>query len=727
MTTFVRALRRTSVTTALVATGLLAACSGDTPTVPVNANAPARLAFNASVRFQTTGNALLRVQPAYLRRNNSAVALDAQSIALTDAATQLVPLTIELTRCLRDAERAGLNGATPADDECVLQVELALEIGGTVVDRDTIRSLSMRPGQTSSAPATITLSEVGTLRLTPPSANVVGAGQPLRLEATRALTIAAEVLDGANRTITRAITWTSSAPAVATVSNGVVTGVAAGTARITASVGGQSAFVDVRVVPLPQTVTIGVGTGSSGTGTVISTPAGINCIITGTTTSGTCAQSFPGDATVSFVMQTGASTSFVGWSGDCTGATGCAVVSSQPRTINATLRAFRTLTVTGSGTGNGSITAPNNVINCTWQFGSTSGGPCTAQLPDGAQITLTVSPQAQSEFTGWAGDCASATGASCTLTMNANRSVSAGFRAFNVYRLTSGTGTGTGVVTSNPAGMNCTVTGSAVAGTCSVSVPVGTAVSFTATATNGNSLTSWGGACGGTASQCTLPNLLTGSFNLTVGFERLATLSITPDARSTGTGQLNGTNLFFCQISGATVTSTACRGTYPAGTQVTINASTSGYTDFASWGGVCATQFSSRCSLTLSADAAATVRFESVPTAQFTVTGYAFDAEWTMRVQHPYQQQQSCTIRVSSSEEPTVCTFTVPVERDFTLSPVVPAGTDLYYQGLCESTPTGSPCTLRVTGDAGMYAYASSSSALRRLPALVKHRDGGKE
>ena len=298
--------RRASLPAAMALAALVSACSGESPTAVFDPDAPARLALEASVRFQTTTGAALRVLASYQRSNQTLVRIDSQSIALTEAASQQVPITIDLGACLRDPQRASLGNEGPTADECLVTLELALITAGQVVDRDTLRNISMRPGVTASAGAPITLEEVGSVRLTPPSANVVAAGQPLRLEATRTMTVAAEVIDGANRPITRTVTWSTANASVATVSaSGVVTGVGAGTTRITAATGGSSAFVEVRVVPLPQTVTITAGTGSSGIGVVTSSPAGIDCTISGTTTSGTCSASFPGDATVSLSQRLG--------------------------------------------------------------------------------------------------------------------------------------------------------------------------------------------------------------------------------------------------------------------------------------------------------------------------------------------------------------------------------------------------------------------------------------
>ena len=84
--------------------------------------------------------------------------------------------------------------------------------------------------------------------------------------------------------------------------------------------------------------------------------------------------------------------------------------------VSFAINAGFTLTVTRSG--NGMVTSNPPGIQCS--------GDCTETYNSGTTVTLTATPSRNFVFIGWGGDC-SGTGA-CTITMNANKTVSATFR-----------------------------------------------------------------------------------------------------------------------------------------------------------------------------------------------------------------------------------------------------------------------------------------------------------
>lgn len=173
------------------------------------------------------------------------------------------------------------------------------------------------------------------------------------------------------------------------------------------------------------------------------------------------------------------SSTFTGWSGDCSGSSSPALVYMdrvKSCTAGFTLKTF-TLTVSKSGTGSGTVTGTG--ISC--------GSDCTEVYNYNQVVTLTAAPSAGSSFTGWSGGVCSGTG-TCQVTMTQARSVVATF-TLNSYTLTLQTaGDGTGRVTG--------------AGTYAVN----TTVPVTAIPDANSLFSSWSGNCSGGASTSVLMN-----------------------------------------------------------------------------------------------------------------------------------------------------------------------------------------------------------------------------
>jgi hypothetical protein len=223
------------------------------------------------------------------------------------------------------------------------------------------------------------------------------------------------------------------------------------------------------------TYPLAVTLAGSGGGGVTSAPAGISC-------GATCSASYDAGTTVTLVAAPDAISAFTGWSAACTGTGTCTVTMTQARNVTATFtRVTYLLSPTLNGTGGGRVTSSPAGVDCT-------SGTCPATFPTGTVVTLTATPDATSSFAGWAG-VDSAAGSTGTVTMSADRSVTATFTrltfVLNVTRVGSGT------VTSTPAGISC-------GSTCSASYVAGTPVSLTAVPGGGSVFTGWSGACAGT-------------------------------------------------------------------------------------------------------------------------------------------------------------------------------------------------------------------------------------
>jgi hypothetical protein len=137
-----------------------------------------------------------------------------------------------------------------------------------------------------------------------------------------------------------------------------------------------------------------------------------------------------------------------------------------------------TLSVTKDGNGSGTVTSTPAGINCS--------SDCSEKFPFGTAVTLTPTASSGSSFTGWSGACSGS--GDCVVTMDADRDVTATF-TLESYQLTvAKDGTGSGTVTSTPAGIDC-------GSDCSESFTYGTMVTLTATPDTSSTFSGWSGAC----------------------------------------------------------------------------------------------------------------------------------------------------------------------------------------------------------------------------------------
>ena len=212
----------------------------------------------------------------------------------------------------------------------------------------------------------------------------------------------------------------------------------------------------------------------AGAGTVTSVPAGIAC-------PGDCSESWDLTQSVELTPTPDPGSYFIGWSGACTGSGACSFVMSVDRAVTATFGPLRTLDVTISGAGSGSVASTPAGIACP--------ADCTEDYADGTPVALTPTPAPGSYFAGWSGACAG-TGV-CNLTMSANRAATATFGLLRTLDVTLA-GSGSGSVTSVPAGIACP-------GDCTEDYASGTPVALTATSAPGSYFVGWSGACSGSA------------------------------------------------------------------------------------------------------------------------------------------------------------------------------------------------------------------------------------
>ena len=162
------------------------------------------------------------------------------TVAPTTAAL-VVGQTTALSATVRDATGATVPGAVvtwSASDTTIARVSSAGVV--TAVRAGTATITATRNGLSGSATVTVTAATVASVTVTPTTATV-GIGQTT--------TLAATLRDAGGNTLTGlTVTWSSSDTTMATVSSGgVVTGVRAGTATITAARDGRSGTATLTV------------------------------------------------------------------------------------------------------------------------------------------------------------------------------------------------------------------------------------------------------------------------------------------------------------------------------------------------------------------------------------------------------------------------------------------------------------------------------------------------
>ncbi len=149
------------------------------------------------------------------------------------------------------------------------------------------------------------------------------------------------------------------------------------------------------------------------------------------------------------------------------------------------------LTIAKAGNGQGTVTT------------SSDRPPIGAAYGLGTVVTLTATPATGSNFTRWDG-CDSVSGATCTVTMNAARSVTATFTlqtfplTVSKSRLLIGDGTVTSASSpSSGSQINC-------GSNCSVSFNYGTVVTLTASPDLLSSFNGWSGCDSTSGNTCTV-------------------------------------------------------------------------------------------------------------------------------------------------------------------------------------------------------------------------------
>lgn len=352
----------------------------------------------------------------------------------------------------------------------------------------------------------------------------------------------------------------------------------------------------------------------SGGGEVKSDVGTIDCK-TGNT--GTCSDVYAEGRVVVLTPTPDPGFTFASWSGGgCTGRGPCSVTMNQAHTITATfLPSYKIIlqkdpAYTGLGTVVASIvSAPPG--------GSTTGFtcsvfPCEQSYVAGTRLNLVESHSATAVFGGWSGGGCSGTANPCTVTLNADTTVIAQFRAN--YNLTL-TKAGSGAVTMSPSGSSC--------GTDCGIYAEKTVVTLGATAATGFIFTGWSGDADCTDGNVTMNSHTT--CRATFGTAITLTLRLPTSAR--GTGDVVSTAItppagqptpapITCSLSPSNRT---CTSSFLQGTRVDLRETPTGtpVSVFSGWsGGGCSGTSTTCTGIVLNSDTTIDLDFR----AQFTLT-----------------------------------------------------------------------------------------------------------
>ena len=165
------------------------------------------------------------------------------------------------------------------------------------------------------------------------------------------------------------------------------------------------------------------------------------------------------------------------------------------------------------------------------------------------------------------------------------------------------TGAGSGGATSVPSGVDC-------GATCTATFPIGTMVTLTAAPVAGSTFASWGGACSGASTTCTV--MLTANTTVTADFGRVMhTVTVVSGGNGAGTVSSNPTGV---NCPGT------CTLTSVTGTVVTLSALATTGSSFVGWsGGTCSGM--GTCLITLDADVTINASFALDLSVVVTETG----------------------------------------------------------------------------------------------------------
>jgi len=247
--------------------------------------------------------------------------------------------------------------------------------------------------------------------------------------------------------------------------------------------------------------------------------------------------------------------------------------------------ATQTLTVEKNGTGTGTVLSSPAGINC--------GATCAFAFTEGAVVTLTASPASGTAPVVWSGCETITVEKKCKVTMSAAKTVKATFDLAQRELKVTKAGTGTGTVTSSPAGIEC-------GSKCSTTYTNGTVVTLSAVSGPNTLPVVWTG-CGKVIAENKCEAAMSANKAITATF-KLNQVELKVAKKGTGTGTVKST-------PAGIECGAKCAAKFDEGSTVTLTGTPGANTEAAVWSGCSSIGAENKCLVTMSSAKEVTATF----------------------------------------------------------------------------------------------------------------------
>jgi Fe-S cluster biogenesis protein NfuA len=385
-----------------------------------------------------------------------------------------------------------------------------------------------------------------------------------------------------------------------------------------------------------------------------------------------CAPEYPQGTDVKMIAKALPGSKFIEWGGECDVLIGneCALTLDEEKTVEVTFEALPlvSLTIKLAGTGEGKVECKVN---------GSAAKTCAAEYPEGTELALVATAKPGSKFASYSAGKGSASACStspCAFTITAASEVTATFNLAAKFALkVKKTGTGTGKVTSTPAGVDC-------GATCEAEFDEGTKVTLSQSAEAGSEFVKWTGTCTGSgACEVTMSAAkeVTAEFNLKAKFAL--------KVKKTGTGAGTVTSTPAGISCGAT-----CSAEFESGKEVELKQAAEAGSEFVKWSGACTG--TGACKMTMSAAKEVTAEFKLKAKPEFKLTIVKAGTG-------------SGTVTCNA----TACAATYPEGTEVTLAATVASGST--FAGFSGAGCSGTgPCKVTINADTTVTATFNANS-----------------